>query len=81
MSEKQDQKDGSARAPSNRNDAHDHVGTLRTIMLEKVRIIVGIRSPNRSRSPHASSRAADGSDLDIEIRSEIRSIIRFMRHA
>jgi hypothetical protein len=44
MSEKQDQKDGSARAPSNRNDAHDHVGTLRTIMLEKVRIIVGIRT-------------------------------------
>ena len=33
------------RAPSNRNAAHDHVGILRTIMLEKVRIIVGIRNP------------------------------------
>jgi hypothetical protein len=43
MSEKRSQKDSSACAASRRNDAHDHVGTLRTFMLEKVRMISGIR--------------------------------------
>jgi hypothetical protein len=44
MSEKQGQKDSSACAASSRNDAHDHVGTLRTIMLEKVHMISRIRT-------------------------------------
>jgi hypothetical protein len=34
-------------AASSRNDAHDHVGTLRTFMLEKVRMISGIRTSVR----------------------------------
>jgi len=57
MSEKQSQKDSSACAASIRNPAQLHLGIVRTIMLEKVRIIVGIRSTGDSStaSPDSSN--------------------------